>query len=124
MPARSSAGCPSAREKGIVVKRAVTVLAALALVACGAEKEVAPAAAPPQLRTGVVEMRDVELAYSAEATVEAVRQSTVSAQIAGRIVELRFDVGDVVKKGDVIARIDERAATQALAASQAQVAEA
>jgi RND family efflux transporter MFP subunit len=69
-------------------------------------------------------MRDVELAYSAEATVEAVRQSTVSAQIAGRIVELRFDVGDVVKKGDVIARIDERAATQALAASEAQVAEA
>jgi len=106
------------------VKRHVALLAALALVACGAEKEVAPAAAPPQLRTGVVEMRDVELAYSAEATVEAVRQSTVSSQIAGRIVELRFDVGDVVKKGDVIARIDERAATQALAASQAQVAEA
>jgi multidrug efflux pump subunit AcrA (membrane-fusion protein) len=85
------------------VKRHVALLTALALalVACGAEKEVAPAAAPPQLRTGVVEMRDVELAYSAEATVEAVRQSTVSSQIAGRIVELRFDVGDVVKKGDV-----------------------
>jgi RND family efflux transporter MFP subunit len=56
--------------------------------------------------------------------VEAVRQSTVSAQIAGRIVELRFDVGDFVKKGEVIARIDERAATQALAASEAQVRQA
>ena len=39
----------------------------------------------------------------------------------GRIVELRFDVGDYVKKGEVIVRIDERAAAQALAASEAQV---
>jgi RND family efflux transporter MFP subunit len=106
------------------VKPSIALLAVLVLAGCGAEKEAAPAAAPPQLRTGVVEMRDVELAYSAEATVEAVRQSTVSSQIAGRIVELRFDVGDVVKKGEVIARIDERAASQALAASEAQVAEA
>jgi RND family efflux transporter MFP subunit len=106
------------------MKRVAVLLAAIVLAACGAEKNTAPPPAPPQLRTGVVEMRDVELAYSAEATVEAVRQSTVSAQIAGRIVELRFDVGDVVRKGDVIARIDERAASQAVAASEAQVLEA
>ncbi|HEY9531388.1 MAG TPA: biotin/lipoyl-binding protein, partial [Burkholderiales bacterium] len=66
----------------------------------------------------------MEIAYTAEAVVEAVRQSTVAAQIAGRIVELRFDVGDYVKKGEVIARIDERAASQALAASEAQVRQA
>jgi RND family efflux transporter MFP subunit len=53
-----------------------------------------------------------------------VRQSTVSAQIAGRIVELNFDVGDYVKKGAVIARIDERAVAQAAQASEAQVREA
>ena len=69
-------------------------------------------------------MREVDLTYSAEAVIEAVRQSTVSAQISGRIVELRFDVGDCVKKGEVIVRIDERAAGQALAASEAQVREA
>ena len=66
----------------------------------------------------------MELTYSAEAVVEAVRQSTVAAQISGRIVELRFDVGDSVKKGEVIVRIDERAAAQALAASEAQVRQA
>src|SRR5690606_30635314 len=71
-----------------------------------------------------VEVREVELTYTAEAVVEAVRQSTVSAQIAGRIVDLRFDVGDYVKKGEVIVRIDERAASQAVAASEAQVREA
>ena len=73
---------------------------------------------------GSVELREVDVDYTAEAVIEAVRQSTVSAQIAGRIVELRFDVGDTVKKGEVIARIDERAVTQAEAASVAQVREA
>jgi RND family efflux transporter MFP subunit len=66
----------------------------------------------------------MELTSSTEAVIEAVRQSTVSAQIAGRIVELRFDVGDYVKKGQVIARIDERAVSKAAAASEAQVREA
>jgi RND family efflux transporter MFP subunit len=82
------------------------------------------AAAAEPLKTAPVEMRDMDLSYTAEAVVEAVRQSTVSAQIAGRIVDLRFDVGDYVKKGQVIARIDERAVTQAEAASVAQVREA
>lgn len=71
-----------------------------------------------------VEYREVDLTYSTEGVIEAVRQSTVSAQISGRIVELRFDVGDYVKKGEVIVRIDERAASQAVAASQAQAREA
>jgi RND family efflux transporter MFP subunit len=93
------------------------LLVALSLAACTA------AAAEP-LRTAPVEMRDMDLTYTAEAVVEAVRQSTVAAQIAGRIVDLRFDVGDYVKKGQVIARIDERAVTQAEAASVAQVREA
>lgn len=103
--------------------RLAAAVAALFLAACGAE-EAPRKPAVPKLQTGVAELREVELAYSAEAVVEAVRQSTVSAQIAGRIVELRFDVGDAVKKGEVIVRIDERAASQAAAASVAQVDEA
>jgi len=81
-------------------------------------------AAAAELETAPVELREVELTTSADATVEAVRQSTVSAQIAGRIVEVRFDVGDYVKKGEVIVRIDERAVAQAEQASTAQAAEA
>jgi len=105
------------------VKRFAVVLLAL-LAACGADEPPQPAAAVPRIATGLVELREVEISYSAEAVIEAVRQSTVAAQIAGRIVELRFDVGDYVKKGEVIVRIDERAASQALAASTAQVQEA
>ena len=101
---------------------ALTVFAVLA--ACGEQH--APQAKSPaaELTSAVVEAREIDLAYTAEAVVEAVRQSTVAAQISGRVVEVRFDVGDAVKKGEVIVRIDERAATQAVAASTAQVQEA
>ncbi len=100
------------------------VLAGLLAAACGEAPAPKPAATGELLKTAAVELRDVELTTSAEAVMEAVRQSTVSAQIAGRVVDLRFDVGDFVNKGDVILRIDERAVSQALAASEAQVAEA
>lgn len=106
------------------MKRLLALSALVVLVACG--EQPAPQAKPPaaELESAVVEAREIDLTYTAEAVVEAVRQSTVAAQIAGRVVELRFDVGDAVKKGEVIVRIDERAANQAVAASAAQVQEA
>ena len=77
-----------------------------------------------QLDVAPVEYRDVEQSYSAEGLVEATRQSTVSAQISGRIKEINFDVGEPVSKGKVILRIDERETAQALAGSTAKVAQA
>jgi RND family efflux transporter MFP subunit len=82
------------------------------------------ASAAQALVVAKVEYRDVDTTYSTEAVVEAVRQSTISAQVMGRIVELRVDVGDLVKAGQVVARIDEREAAQVLASSEAQVAQA
>ena len=103
------------------VRILLAALAAAGLAACGEAPAPKPAAKGEGLKTAAVELREVELTTTAEAVMEAVRQSTVSAQIAGRIVELRFDVGDYVKKGDVIVRIDERSAARALEASEAQV---
>ena len=104
--------------------RCALVVLAVLFTAC--DQETAPSKPPsvPELKTAVVEQREMDLTYSAEAVVEAVRQSTVAAQMTGRIVDIRFDVGDYVKKGEVIVRIDERAATQAVAASRAEVQEA
>jgi RND family efflux transporter MFP subunit len=82
----------------------------------------ADAAAP--LATATAEHREVPEVYSADGTVEAFRQSTVAAQISGRVVEIRFDVGDRVAKGEVIVRIDEREVSDALTASRAQLAQA
>ena len=74
-------------------------------------------------QVGQVEFSEVDQTYSAEGLVEAVKQATVSAEISGRIIELKFDVGDFVQKGTVIARIDESVVGQQFAGSQAQVAQ-
>lgn len=80
--------------------------------------------AAEQLEVAPVQYREVEQTYSVEGLVEATRQSTVSAQISGRIKEINFDVGDRVNKGQVILRIDEHETVQALAGSQARVMQA
>ncbi|HEX5362834.1 MAG TPA: efflux RND transporter periplasmic adaptor subunit [Gallionella sp.] len=80
--------------------------------------------AAEQLAVAPVQYREVAQTYSADGMVEAVRQSTVSAQIGGRVKEILFDVGDRVARGQLILRIDEREASQALAGSQAQVLQA
>lgn len=56
-----------------------------------------------------------------DGVVEAVRQTVVAAQVAGALVQLEVRVGDQVSAGQVLARIDARAANQSAAASDAQV---
>lgn len=82
-----------------------------------------PVAAAPAAAYAVA-YRDVPDVVSAEGVVEAVRQSTLAAQIAGQIVELRVKVGDSVKAGQILVRIDPRAAEQVVSGSQSQLAEA
>ena len=55
-----------------------------------------------------------------DGTVEAVNQATVSAQTAGRVAEINFDVNDRVPAGAVILRI--RSTEQAAGLAQAQAA--
>ena len=76
------------------------------------------------LKTTTVAYREVEATYDSLATAEAERQSTVSAQVTGRIVEINFRVGDSVQKGQVIMRIDPSVANQDVAGMQARVHEA
>ena len=58
---------------------------------------------------------------SVDGVVEAVRDTTLSAQVPGAIVALTVKAGDTVKAGQELVRIDARAASQSAAASVAQV---
>lgn len=71
-----------------------------------------------------IEARAVAPAIVAEATIEAVRQSTLAAQMPGRILELSADAGDRVRKGEVLVRIDPAEAAAAVAAAEAGIAQA
>lgn len=69
--------------------------------------------------TATIEAREVDVTYPAEATVEAVRQATVAAQVAGRVIEVRADAGQRVKSGELLMRLDAREAAEGLAGAQA-----
>ncbi len=100
------------------MKRASKVLATMVLLST------AQVYAAEPLATALAQLREVAQTYSVEGVVEATRQSTVSAQISGRVKAIYFDVGDRVNKGQVILRIDESEANQALAGSRAQLSQA
>lgn len=76
------------------------------------------------LATATVGWREVPTSFAAEATVEALHQATVAAQVQGRVMEVRVDAGDRVKQGDLLMRIDERESSQAVAGADANVAQA
>lgn len=106
-------------------------LASLLLAACGGEPP-APAAAPPvSFQTLEVEPRSAARERSWDGVVEAVNQATLSAQTAGRVLELPFDVNDYVEAGQVVVRFTDveqvsaqRRASAALNAAQADYTEA
>ena len=74
-----------------------------------------------ELATAVVQSPGAGDSASFDGVVEAVRQTVVSAQVPGAVVAIDVKVGDAVKAGRVLARIDARAAEQNVAASDAQV---
>ncbi len=94
------------------------ILVALLLAAAASVAQADNAA--PALASAPVRRGGEPALYAAEGVVEALRQSVVSAQVQGAIVELAVKAGDAVKPGQLLVRIDARAAEQALAASAAQ----
>lgn len=91
---------------------------AILILALGSAPQPAAAA---DIETVVVETGGAGAFYVADGYVEAVRQSVIAAQVSGRITALAVKAGDAVKSGQVLVHIDERAAAQQAAASDAQV---
>lgn len=57
-------------------------------------------------------------------TLEAVKQSTVSAQTSGRIIEVGFDVDDYVQKDSVLLRLSDREQKSRLESAKSSLKEA
>ncbi|WP_153111603.1 efflux RND transporter periplasmic adaptor subunit [Propionivibrio limicola] len=62
--------------------------------------------------------------YVADSTLQAIRQSVVSAQVSGRVLQLAVRAGDAVKAGQVIVRIDDRELVSSEASARAATSEA
>ncbi|ALT78421.1 efflux RND transporter periplasmic adaptor subunit [Paucibacter sp. KCTC 42545] len=63
---------------------------------------------------------DVRFGRSFDGVVEAQRQTVMASQVAGAIVQIEVKPGDRVSQGQILLRIDARAANEAALASEAQ----
>jgi RND family efflux transporter MFP subunit len=125
----SSSWMPNMQRRYLIAAAAAGAVALLAVGALFAQhKTAAPATAQPvaatKADTGAVQMRTVTDVYAADATIEAVRQATVSSQISGTVTQFFVDAGDRVKRGQLLARIDTRETDAQVAAQRANVAQA
>lgn len=86
----------------------------------------APFAQAPLAALEQVQLAPTKVAQEVrfDGVVEAVNQATVSAQTSGRVLELPVDVGDFVKKGDLIVRFTDVEQKARAAAAEAKYGEA
>ena len=97
-----------------------TLCAAAAILAFGF-LATAAAADAPALDTLVVEADTGVRRAAFDGVLEAVTQTVVAAQVTGAVVALPVKAGDRVAAGQLLARIDARAAEQNTVSSDAQV---
>ena len=104
----------------LLLMAAVTLLAG-----CGFTEK--PAGAPSAIVSGValvtVRSETIADAYEAVGTVRSAVTSTLGAELSGTVREIRVKPGDQVKRGDVLALLDDRSPRAQLAAAEAGVAE-
>lgn len=99
-----------------------TVLVTALLAPCALQAAADPATF--DVPTLTLQARSVAGSLAFDASLQAVRQATVSAQVGGNVVTLAVKAGDRVKAGQLLARIDERSTAAALAQGDAAVNQA
>ncbi|WP_448204856.1 efflux RND transporter periplasmic adaptor subunit [Azospirillum sp. sgz302134] len=101
--------------------RASLVLASLALLAaCGSGEEVVSDPVRP-VRVAAVERRAAGETLSLPGEIQAQDEVSLSFRVDGRMIERLVNVGDTVKAGQVIARLDPEPARNALRAARADL---
>lgn len=105
----------------------ITTLALVALGAACGPGEKAKETAGEKVRGVQVEGVRFEASpdnYEATGTVRSATTSVIAAQIAGTVLEMRVKPGDRVRRGQVLAVLDDRTSRAQLAGAQAGVEEA
>lgn len=103
------------------MKKILFVVATVAMVSCGSNKEAAQqteqevAVELPKIEVQQASLREVTQEMLYTGTVEAQVVNKIAPQQPLRIKEIRFDIGDHVKKGDLLVRLDNSTLVQAKA---------
>ena len=97
-----------------VICVASLLMAVLFTTGCS-RKAAQTAAAPPEVLVTTVEPRDVPRVLERVATLDGFINANINAQVQGYIVSRDYQEGSVVKKGDLLFKIDPRPFEAALA---------
>src|SRR4051812_8102428 len=102
-----------------------TVLALALLFEAGCSRK-APQAGPaaPEVLVTTVQPRDVPRVLERVATLDGFINANINAQVSGYIISRDYKEGSVVKKGDLLFRIDPRPFQAALTQAKANLAKA
>jgi RND family efflux transporter MFP subunit len=118
--------CWQIPKPGARLLPAVLLTMALTLTACD-EKTVVEAEESPVIRpvrTITVQPVTFSLSGSVTGTIEARAEADLGFRVAGKLIERKVDVGDRVRAGDVLARLDDQDQRNALRTAEAELAAA
>lgn len=115
------------RDKKLLIFLAALILTAtVAGVGCGSKAANANANANSQptivdVSTTQAVVKPIPTYFEATGNLASDAQSDVAPTVAGKIIEVNFDVGSFVEKGSVLVRLDDRDARIRIEQAQAQV---
>jgi len=104
------------------LKQALVLLVLLALAAMAWRYFFPAKPDAPKYLTSPVTRGDVEETVLATGTLKPARLVAVGAQVSGRVLSVKFRVGDRVKKGDLVAQIDSITQENKLRTAEADLA--
>lgn len=118
---------PSSRALTALLLAALAAGLGLAALSPHAEPPPEPAAPQPALNVELIrpELRELPLMLSANGSIAAWQEAIIGAEVGGlRLTEIHAQVGDQVRKGQVLAVFDRERVAVDVAQSQAALAEA
>ncbi|GGM08489.1 resistance-nodulation-cell division (RND) efflux membrane fusion protein [Pseudomonas asuensis] len=112
----------SRRARPLFRRTAAVFLLGVSLAGmAGCSDDLQPTPQPPHVKVQRVALEDVATTTTLTGDVQARIQTTLSFRISGKINERLVDVGDHVKQGQVLARLDPQDQRNNVAAAEAQV---
>ncbi len=105
----------------LLCRGALTAALALFLAGCGDSSKTTAAQAPDPLPVTTVKTTTAQSVFTTAGSMVADTRTTVASRFSAYVKAVRFEEGDAVKKGDVVAELDSRDVEAAISAAQGKV---